>query len=551
MWHPTIPGDGATLGSWEELWRKGWQRGPRASSVVAGNVRRYAELGHSYTYVGVPNLDQSVAVRVAEAIGVHGAWSQDFASMATGSAFPSWTSRMGSWRIISGTGAKLFAASDRGELWWDNGSTEGIVCLDVVGMKNFTTIWIASKARRDGWALVGSESFAGWTLQRWVAGKLVQSWSHGASGWNGGAGKWWIQFTGRQLRVFTAAGGTWAEWELPAGPAGTMYGIEQPAVSPGLVVKSIRWVPGIVQGVSGSIAAGNDGVGSGSWGHGFQTVPRLDRGDVGVLVWGINDCVAQSLSRMADGFEATISKLRASAWTSSESASFSEQWVPAGPPPPSASTSWAAEDPSGWWNAGTWVHVATSVGARARIPLKSMTGRTVGLRFADEPTGGTVQIWSVDTAGVRTLLRTQIVSGGTGYGHHAARVIRVPVQAGWTALDIDVSQLAAGGRVAFDGWHVEHVPTSGPRVIVCNVATLPASGVPSPWSTISPAKVADANGRIGAVVAGFPSSKVAIADIDSAIGGNAAMFSDGLHPNAAGCSAIAGSVAAALATTTA
>lgn len=550
MWHPDISGDG-TAGGYATAWRHGWRLGPRAAQSHTGPVRRLYEAGHSYSYVGTAPWDQSIPLKVAAAIGVHGRWEQPFSSSATNSAVPDWLEMVGRWRIINGTGLKLEAASARGQLWFENESMDGWLSVNMTGMANYTNVWLGAEDSRNGYLLVGSATFAGWTVQLIEDGVVTWSSVQGLTGFPDG--QWWFSLQDRTLRVITPANATWAVWELPKPAPGTRIGIEGDASSAGtLAVREIRWCPMQMEGVSGSIMAGNDTIGVGSWSHTYQQqTPCLGRGDVAMLLWGINDLVAQSTTKMGNGFAGVLSWLLAGGRPSSESAEFDRRWAPDGIAPYDGLTEWTADAPTDWRHSGTWIHSCSIVGGALRVPVDAgLAGRTVGLRFADEPIGGSVSVRSLSAAGSQIAEHVSglAISGGTGYsGYRAAKTVRIQIPTGARSIEVEVVSLLSGGKISFDGWHVER-PDEAPRIVWGNIAHL-GSSPPYPWSTVTAAKIDAANVQLRGIAAGFGSPRIVEADLDGAIGGNDSMFSDGLHPNAAGATACAAAYATALAAT--
>lgn len=533
-----------------DYWRHGWVGAPQVPTVSTGPVRRIAVAGHSYTYVGVTTAADTIPNKVAASLA-HGRWSYAFTSATANSNPPTWCAwTSGVWKAVGTPRAlTLQGSAATARLMFDLGDTDGIFSANLGGMRDWSSIVLRAVDENNCWRLVGSASFAGWTLQRVERG--IVTWTSGSSlGLTGyGDGQWSFHFSGQTLRVVTPTNTVATLWDLPAGPKGTLWGIEQPASTPTGTAKvfSLGWVPMAMMGVSGSIAAGNDSIGSGSWSTAIRTVPNLGRGDLGLIVWGINDCVAQGETAHVEGMKATISWMLAAAHREDDSPGidYGAAWAQESLP---TSTGWGQLLPTDWRHSGRTLTRTYTPGAKFIVRTQPSKGVTA-LRFVNPPSGGTVAV-SVN-GGPETQYA---ITGGTGWGLHACRTIRLGVLAagvdGLVTITCRVVSLVGGGSVLFDGWYHELPYAEQPRIVYCDIAHLPSSGVPAPWDSVTPAFVVARNAAVNAMVAAEFSgrAKVAKAGIDAALGGVSSRFADGLHPNATGTALCATAITNALAT---
>lgn len=530
-------------------WRYGWVSAPRVPSCSTGPVRRMAVCGHSYSYVGVSTAPDTIPNKVAATLA-HGRWSYSFTSAASNSNPPSWCAwTSGVWKAVGTPRAlTLQGGASVARIMLDLGDTDGIFTANLGGMRDWSTIVLRGVDENNCWRLVGSASFAGWILQRVENGAVT--WTSGSSlGLTGyGDGLWSFHFAGSTLRVVTPANAVATLWDLPAGPHGTIWGIEQPANTPINTAKvfSLGWTPLEMLGVSGSIAAGNDTIGAGSWSTAVRTLPALGRGDFGLIIWGINDCVAQLETPHVEGMKAVISWMLAGTHHEDDSpgVDYGEAWAQESLP---TSTGWGRVLPTDWRHSGRTLTRTYTPGARFTIRAVPGCGVTA-LRFVNPPNGGTVAV-SVN-GGPETQ---HVITGGTGWGLHAAKTIRLGILPagpdGSVTISVRVVSLVAGGYVLFDGWHEELAISEQPRVVYCDIARLPSTGVPAPWDSVTPAFVAARNAAVNAMVSTeFAGAKVAKAAIDAALGGVSSRFADGLHPNSTGTALCATAISAALAT---
>lgn len=188
------------------------------------------------------------------------------------------------------------------------------------------------------------------------------------------------------------------------------------------------------------------------------------------------------------------------------------------------------------FSSGTSVHLAsTTTSATITMTLPSdYNGEEVCISFIANggAFGGTVTYSG--TAGVTGTTSTSAIinSGNISHCPVVKRVTNLTSANAGQTIIATVTALDASGSVMFDGWWLE---SNWPQpVIVCNVARLLTAGYASYANTITDTEVANINSDITSIVGEFD-AMVQIADIDTAMGKNAANFgTDGVHPNEIG-----------------
>lgn len=273
--------------------------------------------------------------------------------------------------------------------------------------------------------------------------------------------------------------------------------------------------------------------------------PYVPASGAAVFCWGINDigvnnADAQVRAAFKNTLRAAISRWRAAATFENDS------------PTVVYTGSWAND---GFWYqyvaSGANVHTATTVGPGFTITLPSdYKGEPVVLSFIGKAgvSGGTVTFSG--TAGITgTLSTSNAIPAATGTRVPTIRRITTltAVNAGQTIV-ATVSQMDASGEVNFDCWWLES-KTPAP-VIVCDIARLTATGYAgyAGWTGTEAQKdqnVVDWNADITTLVTEFD-GMVQIAGMDAALGKNASLYSDGLHPNEVGASKVVEAIRAAM-----
>jgi hypothetical protein len=295
-------------------------------------------------------------------------------------------------------------------------------------------------------------------------------------------------------------------------------------------------------GVDGAELMG-DGLTQGGWpwvlnriSPNFVNAPYLAQGGLGVVMYGINDVGKLGDSPQLEAayhqmLRAVISRMRSAGVfeDTNSSCSYGGTWT-------------AYTGAAGYASGGT-THYTTSVGATVTIAVPSdFPGGTIALGFsgAAGAYGGQASI-AIDGTASTTVITSSLMPSGGNHGHACTRLTGL-ASGGHTIL-ITTTEIDSSGQFAFDYWQIE---ASDPRpVVVCNIARLPnyssGSGLgyySSSWvgsPAISDTTVANYNGVTSAVIAEF-TGQIVLADIDSALNKNAALFFglDGIHPNEEG-----------------
>lgn len=194
------------------------------------------------------------------------------------------------------------------------------------------------------------------------------------------------------------------------------------------------------------------------------------------------------------------------------------------------------------------------------------TGEPIVFSFLKQPSasgvgGGTLTFSG--TAGVTGTFNTQNVQGGltnainsytckriTNAGTNNAGAQLSAANAGQTIIMTLTAVGSAPGTVFFDGGWLEAL--TAPPVIVCNIARLPSAATYTSlypnWTGTESSKDGDVlttNTAVEAMVGEFD-SMVQIADAYTALGKDATLTNDGVHPNEKGAAAIVDSFTAAI-----
>lgn len=191
---------------------------------------------------------------------------------------------------------------------------------------------------------------------------------------------------------------------------------------------------------------------------------------------------------------------------------------------------------------GTYWNATAITNANITMTLPAdYNGEPVAMCFLGSYAGAGL-ITFTGTAGVTGTLELANDTPGASFSY-SPMIKRVTgltsAQAGLTII-ATVTRFDAGTSVKFTDWWLESL--SPPPVLVCNINRPTAAGYAlyAAWTGTQASKdaqVATANANLSAVVAQFD-TMVQIVDMDSVIGNQASLTSDGLHPNDLGAALI-------------
>lgn len=278
---------------------------------------------------------------------------------------------------------------------------------------------------------------------------------------------------------------------------------------------------------------------TGGYVHFLQDSPvGLDEDDLAVLMWGINDppnlgSDARALKGWSGSLRSVIARTLAVQTIEDNDGSIIYSvgdWT--------AQTGVDRNSGAGW-------HETSVAGATISIPITTAGGRVaVGALNIHDDAGATATV-RLDGNVVGTLDTNGVWSGHTYYG---AEVLRFACAAGAHTVTVTVDTVNVS--FAFDCVSEGSVTGSQPRVLVANIAKLPAyTAYTSLGQPVDDTAVQAYNDATAAVVAEFPAT-VQLLDIDAVLGKNADYFaSDKVHPNNTGARLIALAILALLGVT--
>jgi hypothetical protein len=239
-----------------------------------------------------------------------------------------------------------------------------------------------------------------------------------------------------------------------------------------------------------------------------RRMPRLNAGDAAVVLHYLNDLVTgtgdRALKALREATRSVVSHLFArSAYADTDaSCAYSASW------------STVTTDVR---NEGVGYHSCATVGRTVTITVPgTFLGGTVSIRSIAVPAdGGATCTVTVDGVAVATIDTNGIWSSGTDYAPMVTRLKNLPAG----AHTIIVTITTVSGAYLFDGWLDEpRYAVYGPRVVLCNVARLPAAGYSSGYfNAFGDSEVLACNSMISQVAAEFPVGAVVVGDVDGTL----------------------------------
>lgn len=281
----------------------------------------------------------------------------------------------------------------------------------------------------------------------------------------------------------------------------------------------------------------------------LRGAPYVSRAGMAVYCWGINDpgmlvpasdpgtVMTQIRAQFKHALRAVISRHRSATVFEAGGAEQAAAWTAFG--------AGFASQASVNFNSGTAYRRATATtNATATFTIPAdFPGGNIAMGFvgAAGVFGGTVTVGGTFSGAKPTISTSNMmpVGGAGGHGHYCQRWANLPSSDATKTITLTVATVDASGEIGVDYAQIEADPP--PLVVVCNIARLVNNaayasygnywgGTGTPGST-GDGDVANFNADIASVVAEFDGA-VVVADIDTALGKNAAYFGvDGIHPN--------------------